>query len=316
LTPREKSVFPTDPMVVEWAGYLQGRGRSPLSISAYIGDLELFGAFLAGAPRNESPHGKRWPRLRTATPSHVRQFIQELIGNRGYERSAIRRKLAALRSFYGYLRRERKREDNPAAEVENPGRDKLLPRVLKEREVSLLLRTSPEYKVQWLKTRDRAIMEMLYATGVRRAEIASLNVEDVDLASRTMRVMGKGRKQRLVIFNQTSAEALRTYLGVRPRSVDSALFLGRTRRRLSPRHIWEIFHRIYKMSKLQVKASPHTLRHSFATHLLEHGVDLITIQELLGHESVATTQVYTNVSFEHKKRAYDEAHPRDKDMKR
>jgi site-specific recombinase XerD len=157
---------------------------------------------------------------------------------------------------------------------------------------------------------------LLYASGVRRAEVVSMNLEDVDLSTRTIRIMGKGRKQRLVIINRTTADAFRDYLNVRPASKDSAFFLGQTKRRLSTRHLWEIFHRIHTLSGISPKASPHTLRHSFATHLLEHGVDLITIQELLGHESVATTQIYTNVSYEHKKRAYDEAHPRDRDKQR
>jgi integrase/recombinase XerC len=314
--PRKRTVFPVDPEIIEWAGYLQARGRSPLSISAYIGDVELFAAFAAGAPRSDSPHGKQWPQLQKATPAQVLQFIQDLIGRRGYQRSAIRRKLAALRSFYNYLRRTRKRDDNPAAEVENPKRDELLPRVLKEKDVSVLLRTKPQYNVEWLKLRDHAIMELLYATGMRRAEVAGADLQDLDLTTRTLRVMGKGRKARLVVFNHATADAIKTYLGKRPRTSDDALFLSRMRRRLSPQHIWEIFHRIYKMSGLKPKASPHTLRHSFATHLLERGVDLVTIQEFLGHKSVATTQIYTNVSFEHKKRAYDEAHPRDKEMRR
>jgi integrase/recombinase XerC len=138
----------------------------------------------------------------------------------------------------------------------------------------------------------------------------------MDLDTRTIRVKGKGRKQRIVFFNHTAADAIRNYLNVRPRSNESFLFLTNTKRQLSTRHIWEIFTRIYKVSKLKKKASPHTLRHSFATHLLERGVDLITIQEFLGHESVATTQIYTNVSIEHKKRAYDEAHPRDRQKNR
>ncbi len=314
--PRPKVVFATDPALVEWAGYLHGRGRSELSIAAYVGDLELFGAYLAGVLGKVPAHGKRWPQLPKASAAHIRQFVQELIGSRGYKRSAVRRKLAALRSFYGFLRRTGKRADNPAADIENPGRDKLIPRVLKERDVAVLLRTSATWKTPWLRLRDRAIMELLYASGLRRGEIAALNVADLDLATRTLRVMGKGRKQRLVIINRAAADALRAYLGVRPRSSDGALFLGHTGHRLSPRHVWEIFRRIYALAKLDVKASPHTLRHSFATHLLERGVDLVTIQELLGHESVATTQIYTNVSFEHKKRVYDEAHPRDREMER
>lgn len=314
--PRAKAVFAIEPLIVEWAGRLHGRGRSGLSVAAYVGDVELFGAFLGKAPRKVSAHGKVWPQLRDATTSDVIKFIQELITNRGYARSAVRRKIAALRSFYRFLKREGKRVDDPSVDIELPRRDKLLPKVLKEREVERLLRTNAGWKTKWLKDRDHGIMELLYASGMRRAEIVSINVEDVDLASRTIRVMGKGRKQRVVIFNHTTADALRNYLNVRPRSNDNAFFLGHTGHRLSTRHIWEIFSRIRAMSGLAKKASPHTLRHSFATHLLEHGVDLITIQELLGHESVATTQIYTNVSFEHKKRAYDEAHPRDRQKER
>ena len=309
--PRKRSVFPTDPLIVEWAGRLQG-SRSPRSVAAYVGDLELLGAFLAGAPRNTSPHGSLWPQLREAAEADLMRFIQELIQNREYQPSAVRRKIAAMRSFYRFLRRTGKRADDPARELELPKRERLLPHVLKEREVEQLLQKSAGWKTTWLNLRDRAIMELLYASGVRRAELVSIKLEDIDLGSRTIRVKGKGRKQRLVLFNHTTADAIRNYLNVRPRSTDHALFLGHTKHRLSTRHIWEIFTRIYKVSKLKKKASPHTLRHSFATHLLERGVDLITIQELLGHESVATTQIYTNVSYEHKKRAYDEAHPRDR----
>ncbi|MDQ6767952.1 MAG: tyrosine recombinase XerC [Candidatus Eremiobacteraeota bacterium] len=310
--PRKRAVFPTDPLIVEWAGRLHGRGRSGLSIAAYAGDLELFGAFVAHASPKLSPHGKPWPQLRDAAPADLIRFIQELMQNRGYQGSAVRRKIAALRSFYRFLKREGKRADDPAAELEPPKRAKLLPKVLKEREVERLLRTPAGWKTEWLKLRDRAIMELLYASGIRRAELVSIDLDDLDLATRTLRVTGKGRKQRLVIINRTTADAIRSYLNVRPRSGDSALFLGHTKRRLSTRHVWEIFDRIRKVSGLGAKASPHVMRHSFATHLLEHGADLVTIQELLGHESVATTQIYTNVSFEHKKRAYDEAHPRDR----
>ncbi len=314
--PRQKAVFPTDPLIVEWAGRLHGRGRSGLSVAAYAGDLELFGAFLAKASRKASPHGKDWPLLAKASTSDLIRFVQELMQNRGYAPSAVRRKIAALRSFYRFMKREGKRPDDPALDLEPPKRDKPLPRVLKERDVSRLLRTKSTWDTKWLNLRDRAIMELLYASGVRRAEVVSMNLEDVDLQTRTIRVTGKGRKQRLVIINRTTAAAFRDYLNVRPASGDSAFFLGHTKRRLSTRHVWEIFRRIRALSGLTAKASPHTLRHSFATHLLERGVDLITIQELLGHESVATTQIYTNVSFEHKKRAYDEAHPRDRDKDR
>lgn len=309
--PRKRSVFPTDPLIVEWAGRLQG-SRSPRSVAAYAGDVELLGAFLAKASKSQSPHGSEWPQLHDASEADLTRFIQELIQNREYQASAVRRKISALRSFYRFLKRTGKRADDPAREIELPKRERLLPHVLKEREVEQLLQKGGGWKTAWLNLRDRAIMELLYASGIRRAELVSIKLDDVDFGTRTIRVMGKGRKQRLVLFNHTAAEALRNYLNVRPRSSDSELFIGHTKRKLSTRHIWEIFTRIYKVSKLKKKASPHTLRHSFATHLLERGVDLITIQELLGHESVATTQIYTNVSFAHKKRAYDEAHPRDR----
>jgi site-specific recombinase XerD len=314
--PRKRSVFPSDPLIVEWAGYLHGRGRSPLSVAAYAGDAELFGAFLAKDTSKKSPHGKAWPQLLRATKSDLIRFVQELLTNRDYAASAVRRKIASLRSFYRFLRRENKRADDPAAELEPPKRSKLLPRVLKEREVSQLLRTNAGWKTEWLRVRDRAIMELLYASGMRRAEIVSIDLADVDLPTRTIRVMGKGSKQRLVIINRTTAAAIRDYINVRPRTDDDAVFIGHSGHRLSTRHIWEIFRRIRAFSGLGAKASPHTLRHSFATHLLEHGVDLITIQELLGHASVATTQIYTNVSFEHKRRAYDEGHPRDRQKDR
>ncbi|MBV8172434.1 MAG: tyrosine-type recombinase/integrase [Candidatus Eremiobacteraeota bacterium] len=314
--PRPRSVFPADPLIVEWAGAMHGRGRSPLSVAAYAGDVELFGAFLGKLPKGQSAHGKPWPQLLKANRSDLIRFIQELMSNRGYSGSAVRRKIAALRSFYRFLRRENKRPDDPTADLEPPKRDKLLPKVLKEPDVTRLLRTSAGWKTGWLKVRDRAIMELLYASGMRRAEIAALKISDVDLQTRTIRVMGKGRKQRLVVINRTTADAIRSYLGVRPRTPDESLFVGHSGRGLSSRHVWEIFRRVHALSGLKAPASPHTLRHSFATHLLEHGVDLITIQELLGHASVATTQIYTNVSMEHKRRAYDEAHPRDRQKDR
>ena len=310
--PRKRAVYPQDPLIVEWAGRMLGKGRSPLSVAAYSGDVELLGAFLSGALDKGSPHGKEWPALGEASKSDLLRFVQELIGKREYARSAVRRKIAALRSFYRFLKTSGKRSDDPAADLEFPGRDRLLPNVLKERDVEKLLRASAGWKTDWLNVRDRAIMELLYASGMRRAEVVGIELRHVDLATRTIQVMGKGRKQRLVIINRTTAAALRDYLNVRPRSEDTNVFLGHTGRRLTPRHVWEIFRRVQRVSGVKTKASPHTLRHSFATHLLERGVDLKTIQDLLGHESLATTQIYTNVSFQHKKRAYDEAHPRDR----
>jgi integrase/recombinase XerD len=155
-------------------------------------------------------------------------------------------------------------------------------------------------------------MELLYGSGIRRAEVSRIDINDVNLRERTIKIFGKGSKERMVIINKATADAIQRYLGVRPRSNDAALFVGVSGKRLTPRHIWYIFKEVYKISGVDAKATPHTLRHSFATHLLENGVDLMTIKELLGHESVATTQIYTKVAIGHIKRAYDEGHPRDR----
>jgi integrase/recombinase XerD len=305
-----------DPLIKAHMTYLMlERGRSAGTVYAYTRDLELFGAFLTGGSIAAAPRGKAWPKLRKAKSTDVREFIMELAGRRKYAMVAVRRKLSALKSFYKYLKTEGLRDDNPAADILSPKIDKKLPKVLAEADVSKLLGTKVAGRTDAQRLRDTAMMELLYASGIRRAEVASINLNDVNLKQRTIRVTGKGRKERLVIFNKTTAAAIDAYLRVRPKSADDALFLGRSGRRLSPRQVWHVFRVIYKISGIKLHASPHTLRHSFATHLLERGVDLVTIQELLGHESLATTQIYTNVSFEHKKRAYDEAHPRDDELR-
>lgn len=317
MSRNKEKCLPTDSNVIAFAAYLAlERKRSPLTVDAYVSDVELFGAFLAGAPANESSHGKKWPQLTKAKTTDIRRFVVELIGGRKYSANAVRRKIQSLRSFYGYLRNEGSRPDNPAAAVPFPKIQKKLPRVLPEREVEKLLRTTAPNRDPVLRLRDRAMMELLYATGMRRAELVGINLEDVDLERRTLLVTGKGSVQRLVIMNRTAANAIGGYLGVRPRSADPALFLSREKRRLSSRQLWQIYRRLLSLAKIRKSGGPHTLRHSFATHLLEHGADLVTIQELLGHKSLATTQIYTNVSFEHKKRTYDEAHPRDRQVER
>jgi integrase/recombinase XerC len=315
--PKKTKKYPTDPLIARHMAYIRNElNRSPLTAEAYAGDLELFGAFLAKDTTAESRHHKEWPQLRAATTDDVRRFVGDLIGRREYEARAVRRKIGALRSFYKFMQVERIRSDNPAAVVPMPKLGRKLPTALPETAVVSLLRTRPAWKADWLRRRDRAIMELLYASGIRRAEVASVNLLDTDLDRREIRVRGKGNKERVVPINHATVDAIRSYLAVRPRSEDAALFVGWTRHRLSPRHVWEIFHRIYRLSGLQGKASPHTLRHSFATHLLEHGADLITIQQFLGHESSATTQIYTNITLGHKRQAYDKAHPRDRQKNR
>ncbi len=307
----------SDPLIkAHMAFVLLERGRGALTVDAYARDLQLFGGFLTKLSPKESPVGRDYPDLRTATSSDVRQFLMELAGPRKYSAVSVRRKLASIKSFYKFLKTEGYREDDPAVHIPGPKIEEKLPRYLEESEVAKVLSVRIADRTPELKLRDAAIMELLYASGIRRAEVASINQSDINLSRRAIRVMGKGKRERIVIINRTTAAAIDAYLQVRPRSDDDALFLGRTRKRLSPQQVWKIFRMFYDLSGLKKKASTHTMRHSFATHLLENGVDLMTIKDLLGHKSLATTQIYTNISIEFKKRAYDEAHPRDRDKNR
>jgi integrase/recombinase XerC len=283
------SYIPSDPTIAEFAAFLRlERGQSPRTSEEYARDVELFGTFLEPGHPHDGPFGK----LPATTPSDIRRFVMELMGPRKYTPSSVRRKIAALRAYFALQKREGRRADNPAADVPPPKAPKRLPHVMSEREVGKLLRTRIAGKTEFQRLRDIAMMELLYASGIRRAELVGLNVSDVDLDRRLMRVIGKGNKQRTVFINQAAADAIRTYLGVRPRTADEAL------------------------SGLTKHITPHVMRHSFATHLLENGADIMTIKELLGHESLSTTQIYTNVSLEHMRRSYEEAHPRDRSEER
>jgi integrase/recombinase XerD len=303
------SYIPADPTIAEFAAYLRlERGQSPRTSEEYARDIELFGEFLEpGHPKTTA-----FFKLPSTTTSDVRRFVMELMGPRKYTPTSVRRKIAALRSYFALQKREGRRTDNPAQDVPPPKAAKRLPHVMSEPEVSKLLRTRVAGKTDFQRLRDIAIMELLYASGIRRAELVSLNLSDVDLERRIMRVIGKGNKQRTVFINQASADAIRAYLGVRPRTPDEALFLSKRKTRLSHRQAWVVFRQFAQLSGLTKHVTPHVMRHSFATHLLENGADLMTIKELLGHESLSTTQIYTNVSLEHMRRSYEDAHPRDR----
>jgi integrase/recombinase XerC len=294
-----------DPLVRDLAGYLlTERRRSPLTVSAYAHDLKEFSNFLA----RESPDLS----LRTVKASQIRRYIAHMFDSHGYDSRTVCRKLSSIRALYRFLKITGVLENDPAFAIPGPSVAKRKPAPLKIDDVMKLLRASLAGKTETAQLRDRAILELFYASGIRRAELAGVRLADVDLAERTIHVTGKGNKQRTVLINRTAAAAIEAYLRVRPRSADPALFLGRSGRGMTPKHVWRIFHAIYRISGLQKHASPHTLRHSFATHLVENGVDLETVRELLGHESLATTGVYLQLAMGHKRRAYDEAHPRDR----
>jgi integrase/recombinase XerC len=303
-----------DPLVLDLMAYLHlHRRRSDLTVEAYARDIHEFGAWLARLPADSSPMGRAYPELRAATPADVNRYVMHLTGPKGYSATTVRRKLSSLKALYKFMRRERLREDNPAADIPGPPMDRKIPRHLEVPEIGTLLRTPPKAgRPEVLRVRDNAIMELLYASGMRRAEVASVKLSDVNLRDRVIQVHGKGRKERRVVINHTTAGAIERYLAMRPASSDESLFLGRGGKHLTPKHVWFIFREIYQLSGIKQKAHPHTMRHSFATHLLENGADLETVRELLGHESLATTGVYLSVAMEHKRRTYDDAHPRDR----
>jgi integrase/recombinase XerC len=303
---RKKPAFTKDPLIGDLAGYLlTERKRSPLTVAAYEADLVDFSHFLA---RTQPESGS----LRGVGASQIRQYIAHLFDARGYNSRTVCRRLSSIRALYRFLKITGVLPDDPAAAIPGPTVSKRKPAPLKVDEVMKLLRTSLAGRTETARLRDAAIMELFYASGLRRAEVAGVRLANVDLAERTIRVTGKGNKERTVVINHAAADSIAAYLRARPRSADPALFLGRGGKGLTPKHVWRIFRTIYRISGIQKHASPHTLRHSFATHLVENGVDLETVRELLGHESLATTGIYLQLAMGHKRRAYDEAHPRDR----
>lgn len=290
---------------------LTERRRSPLTAAAYERDLREFAEFLRRSHEGQ-PDEFAAASLLEVRATHIRRYIAYLFDARKYDSRTVCRKLSSIRALYRFLKITGVLADDPAFAIPGPAVAKRKPSPLKVDEVMRLLRTTLAGRTDTARLRDTAILELLYASGARRAEVAGVQLANVDLAERTIRVTGKGNKERTVVINHAAAEAIDAYLRVRPHSGDPALFLGRGGKGLTPKHIWRIFRDVYRVSGIQKRATPHTLRHSFATHLVENGVDLETVRELLGHESLATTGIYLQLAMGHKRRAYDEAHPRDR----
>src|SRR5512145_1854185 len=277
------------------------RNVSPHTLRAYAQDLARFEAHLLEELGREAA---------PADIDHlaIRGFLARL-HREGLRKVSSARKLACLRTFFRYLSREGIVESNPARPLVSPRLERRIPSPLDAVEVDELL-AAPGDGPQ--AVRARAILELLYATGIRCAELVGLDLEAVDLPGRSLRVLGKGRKERIVLFGRPAAAALEQWLeareGLKPRS--SALFLNLRGGRLSDRSVRNLVASRVKAVALDRHVSPHTLRHTFATHLLERGADLRAIQELLGHASLQTTQRYTHVDTRHILATYKKAHPR------
>ncbi len=273
------------------------------TIQNYERDLRQLVGFLPGEQ----------PDLAAVNKASLRRYLAHL-QQQGYARSSIARKLSALRSFFRFLVREGIVELNPLDKVDTPRRNRRLPIFLYEDDCTVLLSAPGESA---LGKRDRAILELLYATGIRVGELVGLDLHDLDYRSGYVRVFGKGAKERIVPVGRKACSAVVDYLeAARPRlmqnglSGERALFVNRQGTRLTDRSVRRMMDKYVAQVALQQDISPHTLRHTFATHMLDHGADLRSVQELLGHVSVSTTQLYTHVTKEKLKSVYRQAHPR------
>ncbi|PIQ85639.1 MAG: tyrosine recombinase XerC [Candidatus Omnitrophica bacterium CG11_big_fil_rev_8_21_14_0_20_45_26] len=239
----------------------------------------------------------------------IRRYLG-FLKEKNYQKSTISRKLACLRSFFKFLTRENFVKSNPAAGIQSPKKEKKLPAYLELSEIEQLL-NAPNGK-NWEEKRDQAILETLYSAGIRVGELMGLNDDDVELLSGYLKVRGKGKKERIVPVGAMAVKALQAYLGVRPKHLKEkgALFVNRFGTRLTDRSVRRLLIKYAKRIGLKKEISPHMLRHTFATHLLDRGADLRSVQELLGHENLSTTQIYTHVSTKRLREAFDSAHPR------
>jgi integrase/recombinase XerC len=291
-----------DPLAEEFFRFLEvERNASARTLIAYRQALEGF-----RTQKNVRP----WLDCR---PDDFRDYLFELM-KRGQARSYIRLQFSAFRTFYRFLVERKNLANDPVRQLQLPKAEKKLPLVLTQKQIEELLsaplrvakhRSAPP----WMPLRDVAIMELFYSSGLRLGELASLNVADVDVYTESVRVLGKGRKERVCPVGAPALEAVSHYRAAA--NVQSGpLFINKSRRRISSRSIWLILKRYLRHTSIPIAVSPHKLRHSFATHLLDGGADLRSVQALLGHASLSTTQIYTHVTVERLKKAYAEAHPR------
>jgi len=281
---------------------LKNKNFSPLTVRVYRTALEEFSQFCTA---------RKIPREKAFTPANLRVFLANLqLSNP--KRNTVLRKIATLRSFAAYLLRQGYLENNPFKLLPAPKREKLLPKFLSVPEADRLLDTAAE--APHFAARNKALFELMYSSGLRRSEVTGLKIRDVDFFNGLVKVLGKGRKERLIPVTQTALQALKDYLACRINpQPGEALFLNKNGKPLTGDGLAYIFKNTAIASHLARRVTPHSLRHSFATHLLGNGCDLRSLQEMLGHSSLSSTQVYTHVSLEQLKRVYNRAHPKSKE---
>lgn len=275
------------------------RGYSENTARAYEKDLDQFMRFAQSDD------------VRKVDRELVRAYLEHLY-DQGFSVPSTERKLACLKSFFRYLVREGGIESDPASDIKLPKKAKRLPKALSIAETIRLV-SAPREKGH-ISLRDSALLELLYATGMRASEATGLNISDINFEVSFVKCFGKGSKERIVPINKATLNALKEYLEKGrpkfPKKDKDALFVDKNGGRLTRQGLWLVIKKYVKQTGVKGKTSPHTLRHSFATHLLEKGADLRSVQEMLGHADISTTQIYTSVSRERLKRMYKKAHPR------
>ncbi len=282
------------------------RNTSSLTVKSYREDLEALLEFLVDE-RGDLPQPHE------ITTLDLRGYVSA-VTEAAYAKSTIARRLASLRSFFRYCQREGLVESNPAKPLRNPRRARKLPHFLSSDELDRLLQAPPSDEP--LGLRDRAILETVYSAGLRVSELVGINDGDLDLEEGIVRIRGKGRRERLGPIGSHASVALERWLRKRtlahdvPQGLDAPTFTNKFGRRITTRSVARMLEKYLKITGLDLRSSPHTLRHSFATHLLDHGADIRSVQELLGHKSLATTQIYTHVSTAGLRQVYERAHPR------
>ena len=324
-------------IIQDFLNYLQFEKRfSPHTAKCYGVDLLQFGDFLTGGSdtgHNESdvlgssdagtatavaaqPKVDVDRILSSADVNSVRSYMAGL-NDKQYSKATIARKLATLRSFYKFLVKRNHISSNPVVGIRTPKQEKHLPQFLEYEDIKRLLETPPADS--WLGARDRAIMETLYSTGIRVSELVSLNLDDVDFLGEVVHIRGKGKKERICPISSSVLQVIQHYMEFRNKraqhngNFDSkVLFVNKHGKRLSTRSVRRKMDKYLKMAGLNPSISPHTLRLSFATHMLNRGADLRSVQELLGHQSLSTTQIYTHMTTKKLKDVYTSAHPREK----
>lgn len=282
--------------------HLQNKNLSPHTLQGYGGDLREFTDFCAA---------RKLTRPQDFTPGTIRSFLASVTA-RNPARNTLLRKIAALRSFAHYLLEQGKIKQNPFKLLPAPKRERLLPKFLTPQETDRLLATASE-KGRFA-ARNKALFELIYSSGLRRSEVTGLKIADVDFFNGVVKVLGKGNKERFVPVTDGALKAIKDYLSARPNPQPTdALFLNKNGTPLTGDGLAFVFKNLAIQSGLARKVSPHSLRHSFATHLLNNGCDLRSLQEMLGHKSLSATQVYTHVSLEKLKSVYEHAHPKNKE---